>query len=51
MTGNNCQPTTATLAQQVANPIPGFATDNNGYIMLLTPSPHGRLFHGRGLAR
>jgi hypothetical protein len=35
MTGNNCQPTTATLAQQVANPIPGFATDNNGYIIAI----------------
>jgi hypothetical protein len=33
MTGNNCVPTTATLAQQVANPIPTFATDNNGFII------------------
>jgi Protein of unknown function (DUF3443) len=32
-TGNGCVPTTATLAQQVANPIPSFATDNNGFIM------------------
>jgi hypothetical protein len=33
MTGSGCQPTTATLAQQVANPIPSFATDNNGFII------------------
>ncbi|MGA3157824.1 MAG: DUF3443 family protein [Steroidobacteraceae bacterium] len=33
MTGNNCQPTTATLVQQVANPIPSFTTDNNGFII------------------
>jgi hypothetical protein len=33
MTGNGCQPTTAALAAQVANPISSFATDNNGFII------------------
>jgi hypothetical protein len=33
MTGNGCQPTTLPLAQQVQNPIYGFSTDNNGYIL------------------
>jgi uncharacterized protein DUF3443 len=34
-TGNGCQPTTAALTEQVANPISSFATDNNGYIIAM----------------
>lgn len=35
--GTSCTLTTATLAQQVANPVPHFATDNNGVILQMAP--------------
>ncbi|CAG9249773.1 DUF3443 domain-containing protein [Paraburkholderia unamae] len=35
--GANCAKTAVTLAQQVANPVPHFATDNNGVILQMAP--------------
>src|SRR5271157_3970328 len=36
-----CNPTTATLAQQVTNPVVLFATDNNGVLIQLPAVPNG----------
>lgn len=35
--GANCARTTVTLAQQVANPVPNFTSDNNGLILQMAP--------------
>lgn len=35
--GTNCAITPAAIAQQVANPVPHFATDNNGVILQMAP--------------
>jgi hypothetical protein len=35
--GASCSTTAVTLAQQVANPVPHFATDNNGIILQMAP--------------
>jgi hypothetical protein len=40
-TSSGCTPTTATLAQQVPNPITLFATDNNGVQIQLPSVPNG----------
>ncbi|OMZ07857.1 hypothetical protein AQ857_11260 [Burkholderia pseudomallei] len=37
----SCQVTTVPLAQQVANPVPRFATDNNGVIVAMNPPAGG----------
>ncbi|AOJ70640.1 MULTISPECIES: DUF3443 domain-containing protein [Burkholderia] len=37
----SCQVTTVPLAQQVANPVPRFATDNNGVIVAMNPPSGG----------
>jgi hypothetical protein len=38
---SGCTPTTATLAQQVPNPVAMFATDNNGVLIQLPAAPNG----------
>lgn len=38
---SGCNPTNVTLAQQVANPVVKFATDNNGVLVQLPPVPNG----------
>ena len=38
---SGCTPTTATLAQQVPNPVAMFATDNNGVLIQLPAVPNG----------
>ena len=38
---SGCTPTTATLAQQVPNPVTMFATDNNGVVIQLPSVPNG----------
>lgn len=38
---SGCNPTTATLTQQVANPVSLFATDNNGVLIQLEGVPDG----------
>src|ERR1039458_4948605 len=38
---SGCTPTTATLAQQVPNPVTMFATDNNGVLIQLPSVPNG----------
>lgn len=35
--GTNCTATAVSIAQQVANPVPHFATDNNGVILQMAP--------------
>jgi hypothetical protein len=51
----SCSPTTVPLAQQVTNPVPRFATDNNGVILQLPSIPStgqvsatGTLYFGIG---
>lgn len=39
--GGSCSGTTVPLTQQVANPVPKFATDNNGVILTLPQVPAG----------
>lgn len=53
--GDTCTPGVAALAEQVANPVANFATDNNGSIMELSPlsavgtgDGEGRLVFGIG---
>ncbi len=38
---SGCNPTSVPLAQQVANPVAMFATDNNGVLIQLPPVPDG----------
>ena|SRR5208283_4826201 len=39
--GSGCNPINVTLAQQVANPVAGFAADNNGVLIQLPSVPDG----------
>jgi hypothetical protein len=45
---SGCAPTTATLAQQVPNPVAMFATDNNGVLIQLESVPDGGLATASG---